>query len=330
MRPFFLISLLLVPVHVMAVTAVIDLFAGVNSDPLFVDQNHLQIRGAELGLAAPLDPQFDGIVTFAGHQHEAEFEWELHEAYLQNHKLIPRSVVKVGKFLLGVGRLNQSHQHDWPFAVAPRVHREFFADEVAVDTGVQSLTKFESAWPMELTLGVTNGYCYGHCEELGARPVSPLHYVRWGLQTGNATTGLNYWSRTDSAGERTWWTGVDWLWENSQDLVQIESYTRNILPVGAPAQVDAGLYIYYQRELNSLWTWGARLDLFSQLNRRFPDSDDKRENLASGLSLNATYKASAATHLRLGYTRETETQSSEAAQNNDRLELQAVFAIESE
>lgn len=312
-------------------TAAVDMVGIVNSRPELIDDNRFDVRGAEISLGGPIDSLFEGMLTFAGHTHDASFVWGIHEAYIQSVSLVPQTTVKAGQFLLGIGRLNQTHRHDWRFTEPPKIQREFFSEEAVSDTGVEvSHLIFGKDTFFEITGGVTNGYCYGHCDQQGRRPLTPLHYIRLAIGGQTAITGFNYWSLTDFTGERVWHTGVDWKFEmlesaGAKDLVQAEAYYRNKLPPGGVAKVDAGAYLFFQKGWSEKWSTGIRLDLFSELNRRWQLVDQKRENLDYGIHLSTNYQASENAFFRAGYTREVETEAGAEAEANDRLEFQIVY-----
>ncbi|MBX3017183.1 MAG: hypothetical protein KF767_04790 [Bdellovibrionaceae bacterium] len=308
-----------------------DLFLPVHSDQNQVDENRLRIRSAELSISGSVDQYFEGTLTFAGHSHGGNFLWDVHEAYLRtNDYLWENTEVKVGKFLLGIGRLNQIHQHEWLFTEAPRVHRQFFAEEAAMDTGAEVRHRFNETF--NLTAGVTNGYCYGHCDQLGRRPLAPVHYLRGEVATDDSRTGLNYWGYTDFSGERVWHTGVDFVWKKmshgrAKHLIQTETYYRNKIPELGAASVHAGTYLYYQRTWNRRLSSGLRADLFSELNRRWELVDEKRDNLDYALTLNSTYRAGEYSTLRGGLVHEALTQRGVAAVVDNRVELQLVYLL---
>lgn len=85
----------------------------------------LEMRSAELTLYSPIDHNFNGVISLTSHNHEGENNFELHELYVENTTLIPRSTIKVGKFFLGLGRLNRFHRHDWYFTNTPLVNNSF-------------------------------------------------------------------------------------------------------------------------------------------------------------------------------------------------------------
>lgn len=310
----------------------VDLVLPVHSKADLQDQNRLSIRSAELSFSAPLDSLFEGTIIFAGHSHGGNFLWDIHEAYLKSTELWPGRTIKVGKFLLGIGRLNQMHQHEWLFTEAPKVHREFFADEAAMDTGLEIRESFGEDSPFELTLGLTNGYCYGHCDQLGRRPITPVHYLRLQYGTASQQTGANYWGYTDFSGLKVWHTGLDFVWKKmshkrAKHRLQSEIYYRNRLPLNQPAIVDAGTYVYYQRAWNKRWSSGIRGDIFSELNRRWQTVDEKRSNLDYEILLNSTYQRSELTSLRWGLAHAAETQRGDSAVTDTRVEFQIVYMM---
>src|SRR5688572_19895389 len=136
-------------------------------------------RGAEIALYGPADHLFDGTLSFAAHGNE-DHGVELHEAWIGSTKMIPRSRFRLGQYFLGVGRLNQFHQHDWPFISAPQVHQTFFAFEGVFDTGLEYSYLLPLPFFLELTAGLTQGYTWGHSHaRASARPPQvATHYAR--------------------------------------------------------------------------------------------------------------------------------------------------------
>jgi hypothetical protein len=168
----------------------------------------LNVREAELFLYAPIDHLFDGVLGIAAHQEKGAALFEIHEATIGSNKLIPWSRFRVGQYFLGVGKLNSVHRHDWPFTSAPKVHEEFFGKEGVDDTGIEYSVLPPLPVYLDLTIGVTNGWKYGHVHNSGKEPKTPTHYLRLanfvGLPLdGGLQTGLNYLSRKDSESTRT-------------------------------------------------------------------------------------------------------------------------------
>ena len=132
------------------------------------------IREAELSMYAPIDYLFDGNLSLAAHKERGVFVFELHEAAISSNKLIPRTSFKLGKFFLGIGRLNRFHRHDWPFVSAPKVFSEYFGAEGVIDSGGELSYLLPTSFYLNVNMGVTNGWVYGHSHNEGKKPKLPL------------------------------------------------------------------------------------------------------------------------------------------------------------
>ncbi|MNJ99808.1 hypothetical protein D3C87_175890 [compost metagenome] len=300
-------------------------------------ENKLGVRSAELTFFGPLDPTFDATLNFAAHEEEGEYVLEVHEAFVGSSKLIPSSRFKVGKFFLGVGRLNQFHQHDWPFISAPRVQKEFFDEEGVADTGGEfsTLLPTDSYW--DITVGVTNGYTYGHSHDAGEKPRVPTHYIHlvnfvdFG-DAGALQWGLNYLGRTDSAGLQTQLYGLDFVFKKTEGktlsfLFQSELWYRNQSAPGADTSEEAGAYLYPQWALSERLYGGLRVDLFTELSRRFVSDGSTQKNLDYTFVPTLTFKNSEFTLFRVAYTLDTQTYQGESNTVNQMIELQMVAIL---
>ena len=87
----------------------------------------------ELNLSANIDPYFRGI-AIASLAPEGGIGIE--EAYFQTLALPQGLIVKGGRFLSGLGYLNEQHQHAWDFQDAPLVYKAFLGNQLKQD-GVQ-------------------------------------------------------------------------------------------------------------------------------------------------------------------------------------------------
>lgn len=315
--------------------AAIDLVAPMDFDSS--EENKLDIRSAELSLFGPLDPTFDANLNLAAHNEEGEFVVEAHEAYVGSSKLIPNSRFKVGKFFLGVGRLNQFHQHDWPFISAPRVQTEFFDEEGVADTGGEfsTLLPFDSYW--DLTVGVTNGYTYGHAHDAGEKPKVPTHYIHpvnfvdFG-DAGALQWGASYLGRTDAEEIKTQLYGLDFTFKRMEGksntlLIQSEIWYRNLSGPSQDTQEDAGAYIYTQTSVTERVYAGLRLDLFSELSRTFISDGSRQKNLQYALVPVLTFKSSEFSVLRAAFSYDTQTFQGESDTVNQKIELQWVAIL---
>lgn len=88
----------------------------------------------EVSLAANIDPFLAGFVSFALSN---EGGADLEEAYIRTTALPGGLTVKAGRFLSGIGYLNERHAHDWSFSDAPLPYRAFLGTQLG-DVGVQA------------------------------------------------------------------------------------------------------------------------------------------------------------------------------------------------
>lgn len=298
--------------------------------------NKFDIRSGEFTFFGPIDPTFDATLTFAAHNEDGEFKAEVHEASISSSKLIPSSRIKAGKFFLGVGRLNQFHQHDWAFVSAPRVQSEFFADEGITDSGVEYslLLPTDSYW--DLTLGVTNGYTWGESEDPAAKPHVPTHYIHpvnfvdFG-DAGALQWGMNYLGRTDAAGIKTQLYGLDFVFKKTTAktldfLFQSEIWYRNQNSDETARTEDIGAYFFPQMALSERLFAGVRLDLFTELARK-DTNGDAQDNFDYGLVPTLTFKNSEFTTFRLAYTYDVQTYQGESDQVNQKIEVQLIAIL---
>ncbi len=88
---------------------------------------------SELIVAANIDPYFRGqLVAALTPENEAEVE----EAFFQTLMLGMGTTLKGGRFLSGIGYLNEIHQHAWDFQDAPLAYQAFLGGRLN-DDGVQ-------------------------------------------------------------------------------------------------------------------------------------------------------------------------------------------------
>lgn len=301
------------------------------------EENKLDIRSAELVFFGPLDPTFEATLNLAVHNEEGEYHAELHEAYVGSSKLIPRSRFRAGKFFLGVGRLNQFHQHDWAFTSAPKVHRTFFDDEGVADTGVEfsHLLPMESYW--DITVGVTNGYTWGHAHDAGKKPQVPTHYIHpvHFVDLGDAGAlqwGFNYLGRTDADALQTQLYGLDLVYKKTEGkvlerLFQSEIWMRVQSGPGLERSEEIGAYFFPQMAFSERSLVGLRVDLFSELSRSFISDGSRQENLEYELVPTFTFKNSEFSLFRASYGYNVKTFRGEEDQSEQRIELQFVAIL---
>lgn len=88
---------------------------------------------SELAVAANIDPYLRGQFTLAV---TPENTVSVEEAYIQTIGLGSGLTAKAGRYLSGVGYLNEQHAHTWDFADAPLAYQAFFGGQFK-DEGIQ-------------------------------------------------------------------------------------------------------------------------------------------------------------------------------------------------
>jgi hypothetical protein len=91
------------------------------------------IGESEVSLAANVDPYISGFLDFAMHDDNS---LSVEEAYIQTKDLPWGLTLKAGRFLSGIGYLNERHAHDWSFSDAPLPYRAFLDSQYG-DDGLQ-------------------------------------------------------------------------------------------------------------------------------------------------------------------------------------------------
>jgi len=308
---------------------------GLLNDPGGATQQ-LQVREAEIMVYAPVDHLFDGRVSLAAHQESGEAVFELHEAYIGSTKLIPRSRFRIGQFFLGVGRLNQFHRHDWAFISAPKVHRLFFAEEAAIDSGLEYSWLTPLPFYLDVTVGVTNGWVFGHAHTAGSLPLVPTHYLR--LETfsafessGGVQVGFNYLGRKTQGHVGTSLFGLDSTvkWKNGDGhsyLIQSELWYRTQTPDAGDATKNLGFYIFPNMPLADNFWAGVRFDYYTTLGQK-DVLGDPVSSYEYSIVPTLTYKTSEFATLRLAFNLMENRLNGLAADRNRMVEMQGVFIL---
>lgn len=306
----------------MNATVAIDLVAPISLDD--VEPNKMGVRSAEIIFYGPLGPVFDATLNVAGHDEKGEFNFSLHEGFVSTSKLVKYSTIKIGKFFLGAGRLNTFHQHDWPFITAPKVHREFFnpgrgplTAEGAADSGIEYSFLVPMKTYLNLTLGVTNGYCFGHCHQDGKRPKHPLYYFHPTMFTpmgpgAGILWGATVLGRTSAKNTATNLYGVEATYKKRVGktlkwLIQTEGFYEYQKPDGIEATKKAGFYALGQYGFDPFWSFSMRFDGFSHTNMKFNTVDEAREDFDYGIVSTVTYKPTEFGTIRFAYMHEADT-----------------------
>jgi len=88
---------------------------------------------SEVSLAANIDPSLQGFLDFSM---KDDNSLSVEEAYIQTKDLPYGVTLKGGRFLSGIGYINERHAHDWSFSDAPLPYRAFLNSQYG-DDGVQ-------------------------------------------------------------------------------------------------------------------------------------------------------------------------------------------------
>ncbi|HSC62722.1 MAG TPA: hypothetical protein VLD35_03755 [Caldimonas sp.] len=88
------------------------------------------IGESELGIGASIDPMFSGQLTVS---FAADNTLGVEEAWFQGAGIVEGGNLRVGRFLSGIGYLNERHAHTWDFVDAPLVYQAFFGGPIKSD-----------------------------------------------------------------------------------------------------------------------------------------------------------------------------------------------------
>lgn len=318
-------------------TASLDLVSDVYTSNSQDRAFNVNVRSAELRLQGAIDKDFEGTLSFAGHNENNQFIFDLHEGYVSSSTFIPSSSFKVGKFLLGLGYLNRSHQHEWAFTSAPKVHREFFATEATADTGVEYTYRLPTSKSLEITAGVTSGYCYGHCHGSGNKPPRPLYYLHpvatFDLSPASSLqAGLSYLTRRDHLQVETHLSGFDLVFKQYHAnylrwLVQSEAYYQEQAGGSSASLKQVGAYHLTQYGFNENWFLGLRLDAFSELSKKFQTTGERRKDFDYAVVPILSWKPSESATLRFSYTFDVDTTQGDADKFGHLAQVQFNFVL---
>jgi hypothetical protein len=106
---------------------------------------------SELTMAANIDPQFAGQLTFSL---SGDNEVSVEEAFVQTRAMENGLNIKAGRFLSSIGYLNSQHAHTWDFVDAPLAYQAFLGGQYKPD-GVQA--KWLAPIDQFLEIGVEAG-----------------------------------------------------------------------------------------------------------------------------------------------------------------------------
>jgi hypothetical protein len=210
--------------------------------------------------------------------------------------------------------------------------------EAASDTGIEISHLVPMSPALELTLGLTNGYHFGHTHTLGERPLTPTHYARLTAffepsESSNQglLVGLNSLARVDADAQTMRLSGADLTWKLREGrrlvgLIQGEIFHRLTRAFGASAEERWAGYLFGQYGFADEWSVGVRVDALTQPTLRFGNGE-KRPNFDYGLQPQVTWKSGEFSTLRLGYERQVATRQGDNDSVADLVFLQWIFIL---
>ncbi len=295
------------------------------------------LRGAELLFFAPTDHNFDGVISAAAHDEGGNVMFEVHEMYLASSKIIPYSNFRVGQFFLGIGRLNRFHQHDWNFTYAPRVHRDLLDNEGVFDSGLEYTLYLPTDLPLELTVGITSGFRFGHAHTAGAGPLAPTHYARMAgfypfSSTNGVQLGFSYLGRKENNKNRMQLIGSDLTakWRDGKFirlLLQSEAWFRTQKNAFGEVSQQAGLYLFGEYGLSQANSIGLRVDGFKDLTKENSITNKSINQIHYGFTGQWTFHSSEFTKVRATVTHEMEMEEGVQTIDDSRFDLQFIFIM---
>ncbi len=111
---------------------------------------------SEVSLAANIDPELSGYLDVSI---EDDNSVSLEEAYILTHNLPWGFTLKGGRFLSGIGYINERHSHDWLFSDAPLPYRAFLDSQLG-DDGLQVRWLAPTDMFLELGAEILRGDAY--------------------------------------------------------------------------------------------------------------------------------------------------------------------------
>jgi len=277
---------------------------------------HILPREAEIAFYGPIDRIFDGTLGLAAHQEGGKAFFEIHEAFVGSSKLIPNTRIRLGQFFLGVGKLNSTHRHDWPFIAAPEVQRQFFGGEGISDSGIELAAQLPVSHPIEIITGITQGWTFGHSHDAGKKPKVPTHYASISTffnlpLNGGLQAKLNSMGRTDPEQIKMTLIGLDSTlkWRRGKTLpflLQSEVWWRNIEPRGERSSQAIGFYLYPQINIAEDLYFGTLFDQYEPTNL-LDLTGQKVTQRSTSWTPTITWKPSEFSTFRINYSWQLET-----------------------
>jgi hypothetical protein len=103
------------------------------SDEAGLPPRGFSIGESEISFAANIDPQLAGFLDIS---FDDQNNPNVEEAYITTKDLPGGFTLRAGRFLSGIGYINERHAHDWSFSDAPLPYRAFLNNQYG-DDGIQ-------------------------------------------------------------------------------------------------------------------------------------------------------------------------------------------------
>jgi hypothetical protein len=308
-----------------------EVYAPVPIENATPDGDRLRIRSVELTAQAALDdaaPGFSTKLTLGGDDSSGDLTFNLREGFVNAN--IGAFDVRVGKFYLPVGLLNQTRRSAWGMISAPRAISLFFTDNGVVDTGAD-IAYTDGGF--QVRAGVSNGYRFdSSITNTGTKPQTPTHFVRpsalFSLGESSLTLAADYLARVAFDGTSMRLAGLDvswnpttndsWAWQG-----QLEAYHRFVQPAALALSEEIGGYLFAEKGLGASSLAGLRFDFYKMPSLKFANGDD-RKNLTLALSPVYTYRGRDHLRVQLAYTYLRETRDGDATRAEQVFELRLV------
>lgn len=207
----------------------------------------------EVDLAANIDQALYGSLTLSIHPDDTV---GVEEGYIQTTSLPWGFTVKAGRFLSGIGYLNEKHAHAWDFVDAPLPYRALLNTQYG-DDGVQVKWLATTEWFLEFGAEAFRGDAFPAANGPGHGKGAWSLFAHTGADINDSSSwlaGLSYLqTRADDRG-----SGDDIF--SGHDHIGIASLVYKWAPAGNPTQrnlIVNGEY-FYGRELGTFD--GSRLN----------------------------------------------------------------------
>lgn len=298
------------------------------------DGDRARVRSLEVTTQAKfdsLDPSLKGKLTVGADDLSGALIFNIREAYIVAADLGVQGLdLRIGKFFLPIGRLNQTRRSAWAFNSPPLAFARFFDPAGVADTGFDFNYRITSQ--IEIRTGLTNGYRFdSSIQNGGTRPMTPTHYlrpqIRFHIGENDLTTGLNYLARVSDTGEQMRLGGIDLQLaptklEATSWSAEAELYDREVAPSNLPLSEDAGGYLYIEKGLSPAFVSGLRFDHY-QIRSLADATGNYRPNLILAVAPIVTYRGRDHLKLQASYTYLRETR----AMNANRVEQLIEFRL---